>query len=89
MNAYDKSRLARSRNLDELLVTALRMAEAEGRSTYTFEQMVEAAYTAFPERFSLWGFPQWPDSVVVNKSWLRARSDRHWLAGLGAGGIPA
>jgi hypothetical protein len=42
---------------------------------------VAEAFTLFPKRFGLRGYPQWPDSAVVNKSWLRCRTDKKYITG--------
>lgn len=47
----------------------------------TFEDIVAEAFKLFPKRFSLRGYPQWPDSAVVNKSWLRSRTDKKYIVG--------
>ena len=47
----------------------------------TFEDIVAEAFKLFPKRFSLRGYPQWPDSAVVNKSWLRSRTDKKYMVG--------
>ena len=47
----------------------------------TFEDIVAEAFKLFPKRFSLRGYPQWPDSAVVNKSWLRSRTDKKCIVG--------
>ena len=47
----------------------------------TFEDIVAEAFNLFPKRFSLRGYPQWPDSAVVNKSWLRSRTDKKYIVG--------
>ena len=47
----------------------------------TFEDMVAEAFRLFPKRFSLRGYPEWPDSAVVNKSWLRSRTDKKYIVG--------
>ena len=47
----------------------------------TFEDIVAEAFKLFPKRFSLRGYPEWPDSAVVNKSWLRSRTDKRYIVG--------
>jgi hypothetical protein len=44
------------------------------------ENITAACYLLFPERFSLHGYPQWPDSTVVNKRWIDCRN-RGYIAG--------
>ena len=67
-------------SLDDLLVLAAVDIEKSGESL-TFERLVARCFELYPARFSLRGYPQWPDSNVVNKAWLRARTDKHWLVG--------
>jgi len=50
------------------------------------EDIVAACFKLFPERFQLRGYPEWPDSTVVNKRWLDCR-DRGLLHGSTAGGF--
>lgn len=65
---------------DELLVFAATSLTQEG-TEITFENLVARCFEWFSERFALRGYPQWPDSAVVNKSWLRCRTDKHYLTG--------
>jgi hypothetical protein len=37
------------------------------------EDIVAACFLLFPDRFALRGYPQWPDSSVVNKRWVDCR----------------
>jgi hypothetical protein len=37
------------------------------------EDIVAACFLLFPKRFELRGYPQWPDSTVVNKRWIDCR----------------
>jgi hypothetical protein len=67
-------------NLDDLVTYAVYSLSRRGAEA-TFENVVAEAFGLFPERFSLRGFPQWPDSAVVNKSWLRCRSDKQYIVG--------
>ena len=65
---------------DDLLVYAVReIIRVQERPT--FERIVAKCFELFPERFALRGYPQWPDSAVVNKSWLRCRTDKHLITG--------
>ena len=66
--------------LDQLVVFS---AESIIRSDEecTFERLVYECFTLFPEVFSLIRYPDWPDSARINKSWLRCRTDKGWLAG--------
>lgn len=65
---------------DELLVFAATSLAHEG-AEITFENLVARCFEWFPQRFALRGYPQWPDSAIVNKSWLRCRTDKHYLTG--------
>ncbi len=44
------------------------------------ENITAAAFFLFPERFAMRGFPQWPDSTVVNKRWIDCRN-KGFIAG--------
>jgi hypothetical protein len=50
------------------------------------EDIVVACFKLFPERFQLHGYPQWPDSTVVNKRWVDCR-DKGLLQGSTAKGF--
>lgn len=65
---------------DELTTFAIYSLIRNGKET-TFENIVAEAFTLFPRRFSLRGYPDWPDASVVNKSWLRCRTDKHYIEG--------
>ena len=68
---------------DDLVTYAvykLVLADSNGGEA-TFEDIVAQAFTLFPKRFSLRGYHQWPDSAVVNKSWLRCRTDKNYIIG--------
>lgn len=79
--------VAQIRNIDELLVYSLWRLEQEGEET-TFEKLVVRSFQLFPEHFGLQGFEsQYPDASRINKTWLRCRSDRNWIAGSTAHGF--
>lgn len=50
------------------------------------EDIVAACFKLFPNRFRLRGYPDWPDSTVVNKRWLDCR-DKGLVHGSTAGGF--
>ncbi len=52
----------------------------------TAEDMVAACFFMFPQRFSLRGYNQWPDSTVVNKRWVDCRN-KHFISGNTASGF--
>lgn len=68
--------LYRKISLNELVMYAV-YAIAETKKEINSEDIVAACFLLFPERFSLRGYPQWPDSTVVNKRWLDCRSRRY------------
>ena len=65
---------------DLVTYVVYRLTAANGSQT-TFEDIVAEAFRLFPKRFSLRGHPEWPDSAVVNKSWLRSRTDKKYIVG--------
>lgn len=68
------------RPLDDLVVYCVREILRAGEEC-TFERLVYECFTRFPAEFGLRRYPQWPDSARVNKSWLRCRTDKGWIAG--------
>ena len=46
-----------------------------------FEDLVAKCFTLFPAKFALRGYPQWPDSSVIQKRWLSARTDKNYISG--------
>ena len=66
--------------LDEIVVFAVKRILATGEDC-DFERLVQKCFALAPRKFGMRRFPQWPDSVRVNKSWLRCRSDKGWIAG--------
>ena len=71
---------------DDLVTVALDAVMRSGQ-TPTFERLVAKCYEFFPQRFSLRGYPQWPNAVVVNKAWLRCRTDQKLMTGSVADGF--
>lgn len=65
---------------DELVTYAIYHLEQDSREA-TFENIVAECFQLFPARFHLQGYPQWPDSSRVNKSWLRCRTDKGYVVG--------
>lgn len=65
---------------DELVTFAVAELERRGVEA-TFEHIVAECFRLFPVRFHLQGYSDWPDSSKVNKSWLRARTDKGYLVG--------
>jgi hypothetical protein len=73
-------------SLDDLVVVALGSIMRKGEPA-TFERMVAECFHLFPGRFSLLGYPEWPNAAIVNKAWLRCRTDKGLLAGTVAEGF--
>ncbi|RJR21300.1 MAG: hypothetical protein C4581_02375 [Nitrospiraceae bacterium] len=67
-------------SLDELVTYSIHSLLEESKEA-TFENIVAKCFELFPEKFSLIGYPQWPDSARVNKSWLRCRTDFKYIKG--------
>jgi hypothetical protein len=71
--------------LNDLVTYAVYFLSQSG-SEINAEDIVAACFKLFPARFQLRGYPEWPDSTVVNKRWLDCR-DRGLLHGSTAGGF--
>jgi len=82
--AFDPE-LYRDISLNELVMYAVYVI-AETENEINAEEIVAACYLMFPSRFHLRGYPQWPDSTVVNKRWLDCR-DRGYITGSTAHGF--
>lgn len=67
-------------SIDELLTYAVGQVTNAGEDC-TFERLVYECFHLFPEQFRMQRYPEWPDSVRVNKTWLRCRTDRGWIIG--------
>ena len=67
-------------SLDELLTYAVGRIESAGEEC-TLERLVFECYSLFPDRFSMQGYPEWPDAIRIDKSWRRCRTDRGWIVG--------
>ena len=72
--------------LDDLVTYAVFSLKEKGKEA-TFENLVVECYSLFPKRFSLVGYPMYPDSALVNKSWLRCRTDKRLIDGSAAKGF--
>ena len=68
---------------DDLITFVVFQLTSKNRGSHqtTFEDIVAEAFRLFPKRFSLRKYPQWPDAAVVNKSWLRCRTDKKLITG--------
>ncbi|VVC71993.1 Uncharacterised protein [uncultured archaeon] len=67
-------------NVDDALVYALYELESEKRNP-TFTDLVVKSFKRFPTTFQLVGYPEYPDSSRVDKSWRRCRTDKKWIEG--------
>ncbi len=67
-------------SIDRLLAFAVGQVVA-AEEDCTFERLVYECFTLFPDAFAMQRYPQWPDSVRINKTWLRCRTDRGWIVG--------
>ena len=82
-NNRDMATATRSRSItsiDELLTYAVGQVTGAGEEC-TFERLVYECFQLFPQKFAMQRYPDWPDSVRVNKTWLRCRTDRGWIVG--------
>ena len=69
-------------NIDlESLVAYAVWSIAEQGEVCTPKRLIAECFTLFPKKFSLTGYPHWPDSARVNRSRLRARNDKRFLQG--------
>ena len=83
VNNPDMATATRSRSItsiDELLTYAVGQVTDAGEEC-TFERLVYECFQLFPEQFRMQRYPDWPDSVRINKTWLRCRTDRGWIIG--------
>lgn len=71
--------------LNDLVVFAVYFL-SQRRKEITAEDIVAGCFSMFPDRFSLRGYAQWPDSTVVNKRWLDCR-DKGLISGSTAKGF--
>ena len=67
-------------SIDELLTFAVGQVAAAGEEC-TFERLVYECFSLFPEQFAMQRYAEWPDSVRVEKTWRRCRTDRGWITG--------
>lgn len=68
-------------DLDRLVVYTAAQLDAMGVQL-SLENIVAAAFKLFPAKFSLAGFPEFPDATRVEKSLWRSRAKaRRWIGG--------
>ncbi len=73
---------------DQLITLALKLL-SDANKTPSFENIVEEVYSSFPERFCLQGHPEWPHSLVIDRSVRRCATNRQkrWISGKAATGF--
>jgi hypothetical protein len=59
---------------DQLITLSLKLV-IEDNKPPSFENVVEEAYHSFPERFSFQGRPEWPHTLVIDRSIRRCATD--------------
>ena len=67
-------------SIDKLLAFAVGQVTAAGEEC-TFERLVCECFKLFPNEFGMQRYPDWPDSVRVDKTWRRCRTDKGWIIG--------
>jgi len=72
---------------DQLITLSLKFVIEAGKNP-SFENVVEEAFNSFPERFSFQGHPEWPHTLVIDRSIRRCATDRQkrWISGRAATG---
>lgn len=73
-------------SIDDLVVYALYDLVAKGAKP-SFENLVAHSFALFPKRFMLPGYPDYPDSLQINRSWVRCRTDKRLIEGSAAKGF--
>lgn len=73
---------------DQLVTLALKFVLESGKPP-SFENIAEEVYSSFPQRFCLQGHPDWPHTLVINRSIWRCTTDRkkRWISGKAATGF--
>lgn len=72
---------------DQLITLSLKLVVEDGKNP-SFESIVEETYGSFPERFCFQGHPEWPHTLVIDRSIRRCATARQkrWIAGKAATG---
>jgi hypothetical protein len=72
---------------DQLITLSLQRVIAAGKPP-SFENVVEEAFKSFPKRFCFPGHPEWPHTLVIDRSIRRCATDRNkrWISGRAATG---
>lgn len=72
---------------DQLITLSLKLVIEDGKNP-SFESVVEEAYGSFPERFCFQGHPEWPHTLVIDRSIRRCATarEKRWISGKAATG---
>lgn len=71
---------------DDLLTFSLYSLTKKNKNI-TFESLIEEIFILFPLRFSIIGHPEWPDTILIHRSWWRCRHDKKYIFGTSNGGF--
>ncbi len=71
---------------DQLITLSLKLLIENGK-TSSFENLTEEAYRSFPKKFCIQNHPEWPDTLVIDRSVRRCATNKRWLAGRAASGF--
>ena len=71
---------------DHLVALSLWFLLEDKRQT-SFENLVAEAFSSFPTRFQLEGYSDWPNAQVINRAWVRCRTDKKWITGSASQGF--
>jgi hypothetical protein len=73
---------------DQLITLSLKLLIENGK-TSSFENLTEEAYRSFPQKFCIPNHPEWPDTLVIDRSVRRCATERgkRWIAGRAAVGF--
>lgn len=71
---------------DQLITLSLKLLIGDSKIA-SFENLVEEAYTAFPEKFCVQNHVEWPDTLVIDRSVRRCTTNKRWVAGKSATGF--
>jgi hypothetical protein len=71
---------------DHLITLSLKLLIENGK-TSSFENLTEEAYRSFPRKFCIQNHPEWPDTLVIDRSVRRCATVKRWIAGRAATGF--
>lgn len=80
------SQIYRRISYDDLVTYCVYSLERSKKQP-TFENLVAECFRLFPARFHLPGYPEWPDSSQIEKTWVRCRTDKGYIKGSKAKGF--